>query len=80
MYGRKCKPHNLKIGNMVYVSRPAIGIGIDPKFCSKFPKKYIKFTGTTNDILEDNNGNQMERWMHINRLRKFQKEYPKTMI
>ena len=72
MYDRKCKPHNLKIGDTVYVSRPAIGIGIDPKLSSKFPTKYIiiKFIGTTNVILEDNNGNQMERSMHINRLKK----------
>ena len=45
----------------------------------KFPKKYIiiKFIGTTNVILEDNNGNQIEISMHINRLKKVLERKPK---
>ena len=71
-YDKKCKPHSLEIGDTVYVSRPAILPGNDPKLSSKFPKKckIVKFIGTTNALLEDMNGNRMDRSMHINRLKK----------
>ena len=72
VYDRKCKPHDLAIGDHVYVSRPAIRPGIDPKLSAKFPKKYTvkRFVGTTNVVLEDKNGKEMDRSMHINRLKK----------